>query len=162
MFDSSAAIAALANKNHVQDWAALNPQTTGMLLQQTERDKQAANLAMAQTALVGSAEMKKTKAILDYNKWELKERLKANKNDNSQRMLALLGSLGSFGGGGGFAGNRMGISPANLGRASATSLLQEMNAMASGLGTFGDSSADYASNLAQALQYVPGMRRSSQ
>jgi hypothetical protein len=158
VFNSDAAVAALLSRNNIRDWGELNPQQTGLLLQQTERDKQAATLALAQIGLQQMGETDRTKRALDYNKWETQERLKQGKRDRS---LALIGGLSALSGVG-TAGRRLGISPTQMASVDPNSMLQSLNAMVGGLGQYGNSSTDYARYFQQASQYVPAMARTGQ
>lgn len=154
MFDPNGAAAVLFAKNHIKDWAELNPRQTGALLAQTARDNQAANLALAGEALQQMGATDRAQRELDYYKWANKESQKETRRRNS---LALLGSLQGVG----TAGRRLGISPAQMASVDPNSMLQNLNSLVSGLGQFGNPSADYARYMSQALQYVPGMARSS-
>jgi hypothetical protein len=154
LFNSDAAVAALLSRNNIRDWAELNPQQTGVLLQQTERDKQAANLALAGEALQQVGATDRAQREIDYYKWANKE---SQKGERRRSSLALLGSLQGVG----TAGRRLGISPAQMASVDPNAMLQNLNSLVSGLGTLGNPSPDYARYLSQAYQYVPGMARSS-
>lgn len=156
MFNSDAAVAALLSKNNARDWAELNPQQTALLLQQTERDKQATLQALSIEGMQQIGATERAKQEIDYYKWANKEAQKSKRRDNAITLLSGLGSLTS----GGTAGRRLGISPAQMVSVDPNTLLQSLNSFASGLNQYGNAAPDYASRLAQAMQYVPGMARS--
>lgn len=158
MFNSDAAVAALLSRNNIRDWAELNPQQTGLLLQQTERDKQTANLALAQAGLGQMGETARTKMVLEARRKETQDLLKRDRRD---RTLSLIGGLSALSGVG-TAGRRLGIPPTQMANADPNSILQNLNAMLGGLGQYGNSSADYARYLQQGYQYIPGMARTGQ
>jgi hypothetical protein len=159
VFNSDAAVAALLSRDNARGWreVALPDQPTGALLQQAARDNQAANLALAQVGLQQMGETGRTKRMLDYNKWELQERLKQSKRDRTQSLISGLSALSGIG----TAGRRLGLSPAQITSVDPNSILQSVNSMISGLGTFGNPSSDYARYFQQAAQYIPGMARTS-
>lgn len=153
MFNSDAAVAALLSRNNVRDWAELNPSQTGLLLQQVERDNQAANLALAQIGLQEMGATQRNKDTIDWNKWQYKENQKQQRREKASNLLGNLSSLIGVG----TAGRRLGVPPAQMGSVDPLALLQSVNAFAGGLTQIGSTSADYAPFLAQAAQYMPGL-----
>lgn len=156
VFNSDTAVAALLSKNNVRDWAELNPQQTALLLQQTERDKQATLQAIGIEGMQQIGATERAKQEIDLTKWATKQAQQSRRRESALTALSGLGSLAS----GGTAGRRLGISPAQMTSVDPNALLQSLNSFASGLNQYGNASPDYASRLAQALQYVPGMARS--
>lgn len=147
MFNSDAAVAALLSRNNVRDWNELNQPLTGALLQQNLRDNQAANLALAGSALEQIGANERTKQTIDWYKWQDAQTRKSRRQELA---LSLLGGVGT-------AGRRVGVTPSQMATIDPNTLLQSLNAFNAGLTTLGDTSPDYASRVAQAAQYMPGL-----
>lgn len=157
MFNSDAAVAALLSRNNVRDWADLNPSQTGVLLQQVQRDNQAANLALAQTGLQEMGATQRNRDTIDWYKWQDEQSRKSRRREASINLIGSLGSLAGIG----TAGRRLGVSPAQMTSVDPNALLQSINTFTGGLTQLGSTSADYAPFLASAAQYMPGLSSAS-
>lgn len=151
MFNSDAAVAALLSRNNIRDWAELNPQQTGVLLQQTERDRQAANVALAGEALQQMGATDRVKREIDYNKWVAQELQKTRRRDNA---VALLGGLGTT------AGGRLGYTPRQMRTLGSGDLLASVNQGVAQAAMLGNPSQLYANFWAPIASQAAGVARS--
>ena len=151
LFNSDAAVAALLSRNNIRDWAELNPQQTGVLLQQTERDRQAANVALAGEALQQMGATDRVKREIDYNKWVAQELQKTRRRDNA---VALLGGLGTT------AGGRLGYTPRQMRTLGSGDLLASVNQGVAQAAMLGNPSQLYANFWAPIASQAAGVARS--
>lgn len=138
---------AAATRDNIGSWLALNKQSTSENLQQSLRDNQAVNLALAGSALEQIGANERTKQTIDWYKWQDAQTRKSRRQELA---LSLLGGVGT-------AGRRVGVTPSQMATIDPNALLQSLNAFNAGLTTLGDTSPDYASRVAQAAQYMPGL-----
>lgn len=152
MFNSDSAVAALIGRsNPIAEWLQLNPQSTTAALQQSQRDKEAANLTLAAGALPVMGELEATRMTLDARAKELELARKATRRSNALTALSGLAGLG----GSRPAGSRMGISADQLRSFRPEDLLSSLNSTVSQLNAFGNTTPDYASRLSKIFQYTP-------
>lgn len=156
MFNSDAAVATLLSRNNARDWNELNQPLTGALLQQNLRDNQAANLALAGSALEQAGALERNKQTIDWYKYQDQEARKSRRRETAAALIAELGATG-----GSTAGRRLGLQPSQLAYADPNTLLQGLNSFFGGLTQLGTTSADYAPNFTAAAQYMPGLANSS-